>query len=133
MGLNHPFSVHVASYDAWGRPERLPRPQVYQDADHGEMLALPFRSGAYTRCLPPSQPVYKNMSDFMSRMFGEVQMAGKTELIETVAQSTGLSKSDVGKVLLETLAEIRHTVGGRDGRAPRIWDLSDQRASGTQG
>ncbi len=39
-------------------------------------------------------------------------MAGKTELIETVAQRTGLSKSDVGKVIEETLAEIRLTVDG---------------------
>ncbi len=39
-------------------------------------------------------------------------MAGKTELIEIVAQRTGLSKSDVGKVLEETLAEIRRTVDG---------------------
>ncbi|MDP9353542.1 MAG: HU family DNA-binding protein [Chloroflexota bacterium] len=39
-------------------------------------------------------------------------MAGKTELIETVAQRTGLSKSDVGKVIEETFAEIRRTVDG---------------------
>ncbi len=39
-------------------------------------------------------------------------MAGKTELIETVSQRTGLSKSDVGKVLDETFAEIRRTVDG---------------------
>ncbi len=39
-------------------------------------------------------------------------MAGKTELLETVAQRTGLSKSDVGKVLDETFAEIRRIVDG---------------------
>ena len=39
-------------------------------------------------------------------------MAGKTELVEKVAQGTGLSKADVGKVLDEALAEIRRTVDG---------------------
>ena len=39
-------------------------------------------------------------------------MAGKTELVEKVAQGTGLSKTDVGKVLDEALAEIRRSVDG---------------------
>ncbi len=39
-------------------------------------------------------------------------MAGKSELVEKVAQGTGLSKADVGKVLDEALAEIRRTVDG---------------------
>ncbi len=39
-------------------------------------------------------------------------MAGKTELVEIVAQRTGLSKSDVGRVLDEAFAEIRRTVDG---------------------
>ena len=39
-------------------------------------------------------------------------MAGKSELVERVAQGTGLSKADVGKVLDEALAEIRRTVDG---------------------
>ncbi len=37
-------------------------------------------------------------------------MAGKTELIDHVAQRTGLSKSDVSRVLDETLSQIRETV-----------------------
>ncbi len=39
-------------------------------------------------------------------------MAGKSELVEKVAQGTGLSKADVGRVLDEALAEIRRTVDG---------------------
>ena len=39
-------------------------------------------------------------------------MAGKTELVEKVAEGTGLSKTDVGKVLDEALAEIRRAVDG---------------------
>ena len=39
-------------------------------------------------------------------------MAGKTELVEKVAQGTGLSKADVGRVLDEALAEIRRAVDG---------------------
>ncbi len=39
-------------------------------------------------------------------------MAGKWELVEKVAERTGLSKADVGKVLDEALAEIRRTVDG---------------------
>jgi nucleoid DNA-binding protein len=37
-------------------------------------------------------------------------MAGKTELVEKVAQGTGLSKADVGRVLDEALSEIRRAV-----------------------
>ena len=37
-------------------------------------------------------------------------MAGKTELIDHVAQKTGLSKADVSRVLDETLSQIRETV-----------------------
>ncbi len=37
-------------------------------------------------------------------------MAGKTELIDHVAQRTGLSKADVSRVLDETLSQIRETV-----------------------
>ncbi|MDQ3929302.1 MAG: HU family DNA-binding protein [Chloroflexota bacterium] len=36
-------------------------------------------------------------------------MAGKTELIDHVAQRTGLSKADVSRVLDETLSQIRGT------------------------
>ncbi len=39
-------------------------------------------------------------------------MAGKSELVEKVAQGTGLSKAEVGRVLDEALAEIRRTVDG---------------------
>ncbi len=39
-------------------------------------------------------------------------MAGKSGLVEKVAQGTGLSKADVGKVLDEALAEIRRTMDG---------------------
>ncbi len=39
-------------------------------------------------------------------------MAGKTELVEKVAQGTGLSKADVGRVLDEALSEIRRAVDG---------------------
>ncbi len=39
-------------------------------------------------------------------------MAGKLELVGVVAERTGLSKADVGKVLDEALAEIRRTVAG---------------------
>ncbi len=39
-------------------------------------------------------------------------MAGKTELVGAVAERTGLSKADVGKVLDEVLAEIRRSVDG---------------------
>ncbi len=39
-------------------------------------------------------------------------MAGKLELVGVVAERTGLSKADVGKVLDEALAEIRRTVDG---------------------
>ena len=39
-------------------------------------------------------------------------MAGKTELVEKVAQGTGLSKADVGRVLDEAFSEIRRAVDG---------------------
>ena len=39
-------------------------------------------------------------------------MAGKSELVEKVAQGTGLSKADVARVLDEALAEIRRAVDG---------------------
>ncbi len=39
-------------------------------------------------------------------------MAGKSELVGAVAERTGLSKADVGKVLDEALAEIRRAVDG---------------------
>ena len=40
------------------------------------------------------------------------QMAGKSELVGVVAERTGLSRTDVGKVLDEALAEIRRSVDG---------------------
>ena len=39
-------------------------------------------------------------------------MAGKLELVGVVAERTGLSKADVGRVLDEALAEIRRMVDG---------------------
>ena len=39
-------------------------------------------------------------------------MAGKSALVEAVAERTGLSKADVGRVLDEALAEIRRAVDG---------------------
>lgn len=42
----------------------------------------------------------------------DITMAGKLELVGVVAERTGLSKADVGKVLDEALAEIRRTVDG---------------------
>ena len=39
-------------------------------------------------------------------------MSGKSELVGTVAERTGLSKADVGRVLDEALAEIRRSVDG---------------------
>ncbi len=41
-------------------------------------------------------------------------MAGKSELVEKVAERTGLSKADVARVLDEALAEIRRTVDEGD-------------------
>ena len=46
-------------------------------------------------------------------------MAGKTELVEKVAQGTGLSKADVGRVLDEALAEIRRSVDSGETMALR--------------
>ena len=46
-------------------------------------------------------------------------MAGKSDLVEKVAQNTGLSKADVGKVLDEALAEIRRSVDGGESVALR--------------
>jgi nucleoid DNA-binding protein len=42
----------------------------------------------------------------------DATMSGKSELVGTVAERTGLSKADVGRVLDEALAEIRRTVDG---------------------
>ena len=75
-------------------------------------------------------------------------MAGKSELVGVVAERTGLSKADVGKVLDEALAEIRRTVDGgepvslrgfgtfrlseraaRNGRNPRTGEEIDIAAS----
>jgi nucleoid DNA-binding protein len=39
-------------------------------------------------------------------------MAGKSELVGVVAEKTGVSKGDVGRVLDEALAEIRRSVDG---------------------
>jgi nucleoid DNA-binding protein len=42
----------------------------------------------------------------------DATMSGKSELVGTVAERTGLSKADVGRVLDEALAEIRRSVDG---------------------
>jgi len=42
----------------------------------------------------------------------DATMAGKSALVEAVAERTGLSKADVGRVLDEALAEIRRAVDG---------------------
>ena len=54
-------------------------------------------------------------------------MAGKLELVGVVAERTGLSKADVGKVLDEALAEIRRRVDG--GETVALWGVGTFRRS----
>ncbi len=42
-------------------------------------------------------------------------MAGKTEIVDRVAESTGVSKSDVSKVVDRMLEEVRTCLGAGEG------------------